>query len=789
MFVCLNLVVFKVFVRIMKRFVLFSVAFCWVVFALGQQVIRGSVTDSLGRALENINVSVLQTAYGTATDASGNFLIECKFLKKGVVQFSGLGFRAVSRSFVMTSTRDSKEFDVSLAADFLMLDQVDVTQKAREGEGMKLIELKSVSLLPGVASNIESLVKTLPGVFSSNEMSNQYTVRGGNFDENLVFINGIEIYRPALIRSGQQEGLSVINPDLVEKVYFSAGGWGAEYGDKLSSVLDITYKNSSYLLGSLETNASYKPSFADVQSLVSWRINDACSLDWFANFTANRYLYVPKDLTSNFGTRSNALSLFIDFEGSEKDDYAGLANALSFVYKPSDRVSLKLIASGYNTQESETYDIGGRYLLSSVADVADFGTETLKNLIGNLGVGRFLQHGRNYYNGEVYKLSHRGSVVGDHTVLSWGVEFQREWFRNSLLEWELLDSAGFALPPREQTGGGDANTLRLSKNARASYAMSSYRFAGFAALVHKWDDNLFHYTLNFGLRTGFWQGNKVSFLNPRLGMEFSPISKSNHRVWFSVGAYEQALTYKEVINLEGEILIPKYAQRSWQGILGYEYNFRASGRPFRFTAELYYKYMPNLIPYQVENLRIKYLPELNAKGFAEGLDLRIFGEFVKGIDSWFSLSLLKSAENIGGDDDGFLATPSDRRYQVSIYFQDYFPNNDSWKLYIGATYSDGVPFGPPNSRKTSVEFRLPAYKRLDVGVSKLLTPNIKIFQNRMDVLLSLEVYNLLDIENVVGYQWVKVVPNTASLTGYFDLYGVPSHLTGRLVNFKCSLSF
>ena len=664
-------------------------------------------------------------------------------------------------------------------------------------------------------------------------MSSQYSVRGGNFDENLVYVNGIEVYRPFLVRSGQQEGLSFINPDLVGSILFSAGGFDAKYGDKMSSVLDIKYKKpkkfaaslnlsllggsahfegrsknnrfsfitgirrktTQYVLGSLDTKAEYKPIFTDVQTFLKYDINSKWDLSFLGNISNNIYRMVPQKRDTEFGTLNEALKLTIFFDGQEIDEYNTFFGALSSSYHPNERIDLRFTASTFSTFEQENFDIMGQYWLYQLDN--SLGSENFGDVKYNRGVGTYINHARNSLNANVMNLQHGGKYNIEDGEIRWGLRFQKEEIEDKISEWNLIDSAGFALPHTPDSVGYTNPNLQpaliVSVNdlLKDNIQLSSYRNSGYI----QFSKDIGNFSITSGIRGNYWTFNEEFILSPRLTLAYIPNWEKDVVFRGSTGIYYQPAFYKELKGLDGKINRDLKSQKSTHFILGADYLFYAWGRPFKWVSELYYKQLENLIPYKVDNVRIRYLPFESSNGYATGLDMKINGEFVPGIESWASLSIMKTEEDIVGDyvedvtgnsiEAGYIPRPTDQRVNFSLYFQDYIPRNPSYKMHLNLVYGTGLTFGPPKSEKNEDVLRIPAYRRVDVGFSKQLVKNSEkqsgFFKHFDAIWLSLEVFNLLQINNTVSYLWVSDVSGRQ--------YAAPNYLTARQINTKLILSF
>lgn len=817
-------------------------------------VLRGRVTDTENRPLELVNVAIVGSTSGSATDRDGKYVLIVPAGQEQEVDFSYIGYEP--RRFRLTlKAGETRELDVALKMAFTELKDVEIKDEQVRSYNYVRLDPKDAKFIPTLGSGIETMLKTLPGVSSANELSSQYSVRGGNFDENLVYVNGIEIYRPFLIRAGQQEGLSFVNSTLVSGIVFSAGGWDAKYGDKMSSVLDITYrkpdslagsvqlsllgaeghlegrafkdkftylagvryKTNQYVLSGLETQGSYRPNFIDVQGVLTYDLSDKIELSALGYYSRNSYQLVPESRQTNFGTIEEAYRLMIYFDGQEVDKYKMYLGAFTVDYKPKPELLMKFIVSGFETSESETFDVRGQYWIGRLE--SSFGDEEFGNVTEVQGVGTFMEHARNYLDAGVVSTEHKGTWIRNRNILNWGLKYQHEEVRDRLSEWDLIDSAGYVLPNPPVNIGGITDpkpALELDHVLRTKIRLSTNRIMGYAQ--GSWDLLGEGRDLNVtaGLRFHYWDYNGQFLVSPRASIAYKPMWRRDFVFRFATGYYYQPPFYKELRDLDGNLNPEIRAQKSIHFVAGMDINFLAWGRPFRFTTEAYYKYLDDLIPYYVDNVRIRYLAKNNAKGYATGIDFKINGEFIQGTESWFSLSLLKTEEDILDDyyydyynesgeliipgytpdqtpvdsiryEPGYIPRPSDQRVNFALFFQDYLPLIPSFKAYITLVFGTGLPFGPPDSPRYEHDLRYPPYRRVDLGFSKLLIGENTQFRKKNplkyidNAWVSLEVFNLFQISNTVSYIWVKDVNNRQ--------YAVPNYLTPRLVNLKLTVDF
>lgn len=817
--------------------------------------IYGSVSDENGKPLELVQIVIEGHTAGTLSDKAGKFKLEVPANKDIQIIFNYLGY-SIERRYMRLIPGESKFVELSMVVNPTNLPPAEIRGKKDQDAGINLIDPKIAAYIPSPSGGIEAILKTIgTGVSSTNELSSQYSVRGGNFDENLVYVNDIEIYRPFLVRSGQQEGLSFPNSDLIESIEFSAGGFDARYGDKMSSVLDIQYKrpdqlrgsvalsllgasahiegsaknnrftyllgirqkSNQYVLSSLETKGDYQPSFTDIQSYISYSFTEKFEIGILGNIARNSFKLIPENRQTDFGTINEALRLTIYFDGQEQDKFETYMGAVSTSFKPNNALELKLISSVFRTYESETYDIMGQYWLDQLE--TNLGKDDFGNVAFNRGVGTYINHARNYLDARVFNLEQRGTFKKGRSIVRWGVKYQNEQINDKVSEWRMLDSAGFSIPhPWDSIGKTKSSQqlIELQEVIKAKHNLNTSRYSGF--VQNKWNlgtDSLKVYFIA-GVRANYWEYSEQLLFSPRVTFSVKPHWKSNVIFRLSSGIYYQPPFYREFRDFTGKLNQDIKAQRSVHYVAGSEWEFDAWRRPFKFVSEIYYKKFDNLIPYEVDNVRIRYFAKNNAKGYATGIDLKINGEFVKGIESWANLSVMKTAEDIKDDfyydyynasgekiipghtlDDipadstrfepGYIPRPSDQRVSFSLFFQDYLPKNPTYKMHLNLVYGTGLPFGPPVHERHKATLRIPPYRRVDLGFSKLLKgENSKVKANNPlkhlnTVWVSLEIFNLLDIRNTISYLWISDVENR--------LYAVPNYLTSRQINVKLVANF
>ena len=765
---------------------------------------KGKVTDEHNSPIEIANVSILGQPRGTLTDLKGHYTLTCESRDTVVIVFSMMGYQTRKRTF--TSPTDTITLNIMLpTADYSLQGVEIVDNERRMGSTHRIKADKQLRLQASASGNaIEDIISTQAGVSSHNELSSQYNVRGGNFDENSVYVNGIEVYRPLLIRAGQQEGLSFLNPDMVETIDFSTGGFEAKYGDKMSSVLDITYrkprefeaiasgsllggslyvgtgnnrysfsnsvryKSNKYLLGTLDTKGEYEPQFIDYQAYFNWSITQKLSLGVIGNISRNEYKFTPSDRNTNFGTLEDVKEFKVYFGGWESDLFTTLFGSAALNYIPNEYNQITLQASAFTTNEEETFDISSEYWINDI------------NSSENLGVGRYMEHGRNYLEADVTTAALTGKHFIDAHDLRWGAEWKREQFSDNRREWQMRDSAGYNVPQ------GDTY-MRPIYNLRSKNSATSNRLSAYLQDTYKFKTKHGLFSLNAGARISHWSWNGETIFSPRASLGFTPAANKDITLRLATGVYYQTPFYKEMrdtVTTDGLTTVQLNkkikSQRSIQAVAGLDYHFTMVNRPFIFTAEAYYKKLDNLIPYNVDNVRIEYYGENCAKGYAAGIDFKLFGEFVKGTDSWVTFSIMQTEERINGG--RWLPRPTNQKFNFSLHFTDYFPGTDKWKMTLRAAYADGLPFGPPHKGRESQVFTAPAYKRVDIGMSyRLLNNEERFFRTGVrrylkNVWLGIDAFNLLGINNVNSYYWISDISN--------NLYAVPNFLTGRQLNCK-----
>ena len=776
--------------------------------AAQQFTLSGKVSDEEGNAIELATISCLDQGAVTMANLKGEFSLKLHTADSVVVKFSMVGYQ--TRTRVLRKPKGNQKLLITLHP-MKELDEVVITERRRQTTATAELDTKDLRVTPSTSGNaVEELVQQQAGVSSHNELSSQYNVRGGSFDENSVYINNVEVYRPLLIRSGQQEGLSVINSDMVEKIAFSSGGFEAKYGDKMSSALDIQYrrptrwegnvqasllggsvfvgygnkkfsmshgvryKTNRYLLGSLETKGEYKPNFLDYQTYITYQPNERWSVDFIGNISENHYNFSPSDRETSFGTMQNVKSFKVYFDGQEKDIFRTLFGTLRLQRHFSKNTRVSLLGSAFHTKEQETYDILGQYWLD------DAQTQE------QLGVGTYMEHARNYLTANVASvklmLNHKTAKHDWET----GVTMKWEKIEENAREYEMRDSSGYSIPH-------SADRLDLIYSLRSKNDISSRRIEAYIQDTYRWqtggdeEKQPTLWTLNYGVRLANWSWNKETIVSPRASLALIPSWNQNVTFRLAAGLYYQAPFYKEfrdTMTINGQTIVQLNekikSQQSIQVVGAFDYKFRMADRPFRFSAEAYFKLMDNLVPYNVQNMKVVYYGENIAKGHAIGLDLKLYGEFVPGTDSWLTFSLMSTRQKINGIS---VPMPTDQRWGINFHFTDYFPGTERWKMTLKLAFADGLPFGAPHRGLEYQQFRAPAYKRADIGLSYLLIgqPGEKSTFRKPHIWLGLDGLNIFGISNVNSYYWVTDVTN--------QQYAVPNYLTGRQINGKVTIEF
>ncbi len=768
--------------------------------------LQGRVTDSNGNPVELATVAIPKQGRVALTNLKGEFSMTLNSADSVAVRFSMVGYKTKTR--VLRKPKGKQTLLVQLFDDTSELAGVTITEKKRQTGTIEQLDVKNATSAPSATGNaIEELIQQQAGVSTHSELSSQYNVRGGSFDENSVYINDVEIYRPFLVRSGQQEGLSIINSDMVEKIGFSTGGFEAKYGDKMSSALDITYKKPSklegkvtasllgasaylgfstkkfswsngvryktnkYLLGSLQTNGEYNPNFLDYQTYMTYDPNKRWHFEFMGDIADNHYNFTPTDRETNFGTLDNVKSFKVYFDGQEKDIFRTYFGTFTIRRNFTENTWLALTGSAYSTNEQEKYDIQGQYWLTQ--------TETSENL----GVGTYMEHARNYLKANVksLKLSFRHKTKR-HEILA-GLTYKIEHVEEQSKEYEMRDSSGYNIPHT----GEDMKMIyslsarnTLDANRTEAYLQDTYKF------MSRGEHTFF--TLNYGIRFSHWNFNRETIISPRVSLSIVPPFNNNVTFRFATGLYYQAPFFKELrdtTTIDGTTyatLNKKIkSQRSLQFIAAYDYKFKIKERPYKFTAEAYYKALGNIVPYSVNNVKVVYDASQQTSGHAMGIDLKLYGEFVPGTDSWIGISVMDTKMNLNGKQ---IPLPTDQRYSLNLFFTDYFPGTDRWKMSLKLAFADGLPFGPPHRDLSQQQFRAPAYKRADIGMSYRLFDREKSESKKSfikNIWIGVDCLNLFGINNVNSYYWITDVTN--------QQYAVPNYLTGRQINGRLSVEF
>lgn len=788
---------------------LFYIAILWLISALEISAqpftLQGRVTDERMTPLKLASVSVPKQGKLTLTSLKGTFTLQLQSADSVLIKFSMIGYK--TRTRVLFHPRGKQTLQIVLRESDNTLDEVTIKEIKRQTGQTQSISTSDLGKIPSASGNtVEELIQSQAGVSTHNELSAQYNVRGGSFDENSVYINNIEVYRPFLVRSGQQEGLSIINPDMVEKIGFSTGGFEAKYGDRMSSVLDITYKRpkpfeaslsagllgastyigisnkklswsnsiryktNKYLLGSLQTRGEYKPRFFDYQTYLSYQPNKQWQIDFIGNISDNHYDFQPQDRETAFGTMKDIKSFRVYFDGQEKDLFRTYFGSLSIKRQLSDRTFVSLLTSAFYTKEQETYDIQGQYWLTQ--------TESSKNL----GVGTYFEHARNNLKANVGSIKLIFNHKWEKHKTEGALTFKRERVRENSIEYEMRDSSGYNIP---HTG----KDLRMIYSLRIKNTLNANRIEAYLQDTYRFSSPNEHtlFTLNYGIRLCHWNFNKETIVSPRLSLGIIPAFNHNITLRLATGIYYQAPFFKELrdtstvngityARLNNKIK----SQRSIHLIAGCDYRFNLGNRLFKFTAETYYKLLGNLVPYNINNLKVVYYGDNLGSGHAAGLDLKLFGEFVPGTDSWLALSVMNTKMKLNGRS---IPLPTDQRFSINLYFTDFFPGTTRWKMSLKLAYADGLPFSAPHKELENNSFRAPAYKRVDIGMSYRLLNNENrtqpfLFKN---IWLGADCLNLFGISNVNSYYWITDVTDRQ--------YAVPNYLTGRRINARMIFEF
>lgn len=808
-------------------------------------IISGTIKDEDGIGLPDIQIAVLEDgSIFTTTNQNGKYSLIVPADKNITLSIYNISYKQINQKYNLKEGEKTTYSPVLIAKN--TIGEVDVVSENRSAEVTR-IDPKNIFYIPSPSGNIEDIIKTQIGVSSNNELSSGYSVRGGNFDENLVYVNDIEVYRPFLARSGQQEGLSFANPDMVSNINFSAGGFEAKYGDKMSSVLDITYKkplkfagtasgsflggsmhlqgvsknrilawsigsrykSNAYLLKSMDTKGEYRPRFYDVQTFLTFTFNEKWSIEVLGNIANNQYLVIPANRETSFGTVNNAVKLSIYFDGRELTQYNTMMGGLSTIFKPNSKTKLKLITSAYNAKEEENYTVQGQYFIDQLE--ADFGKDNFGQVAFNRGIGTFLNNGRNRIDATVFNIEHKGTrIINANNEIVWGARLQHEVINDKLSEWRTIDSAGYVSPY-------NPNEINLLDVVKTKINLESNRLQGYVQYVYSKqlkDSSIL--TATSGVRANYWDYNKQTVLSPRITLSYKPNWKRDIVLKASWGYYYQPPFYREMRGFDGKLNPNIKAQQSVHYLLSGDYNLKIWKRPFKIILAGYYKELKDLIPYEIDNTRIRYFAKNNSVGYTTGADLRINGDFIKGIESWATIGFLKTMENLTDDrkvtyfnsdgdtivngytfnakavdssvvNPGYIPRPTDQRITFGLFFQDYLPKLPSCKMYLNMQFGTGLPFGPPGHERWKQIFRMPPYRRVDIGFAYQIIkeerplPKHNPFHFCKAMFLSVEIFNLLQVNNTVSYTWITDVTNRQ--------YAVPNYLTRRTLNIKLQVKF
>lgn len=820
----------------MKNFfliILFFASLIPIISVSQNATLRGVILDDTNKPISNVNI--VAGEIGTETNENGFYLLKIPSSKDVIVEFSHLSHKNVVATF---NLKNGEEFEFNPVLD-VKIEQISTVvikgNGRKEVEGIITIKPEQIRKIPGANPGVENILQTLPGVSSNNELSTQYSVRGGNYDENLVYVNEIEVYRPFLIRSGQQEGLSFVNTDLVQNVDFSAGGFQAKYGDKLSSVLDITYKtpisfgasadlsllggsvsvegvskdskltgiagiryrDNSLLVDAKQTETNFIPRFADIQTYLTYKFTDRFHVNFLGNIALNKYDYEPLTRQTNFGTLDNPIALLVFYDGQEKDQFDTYFGAFKANYFLNDNTTLKLIASTYRTTEQEYFDILAQYRLGEVN--SSIGDESLGEVEFSEGIGSQLTHARNDLDALITNIEHRGNHQINDNNFEWSLKYTHEDIRDRIVEWEVVDSAGFSINPpyidnfNNQPYEPYEGPLVAFNNVRATNKVKIDRLQAFAQWSKR--DNLGSNEVwyNLGVRAHNWnvsgdgiESKSQTVFSPRGQFTIKPDWEKDMLFRISGGLYYQPPFYRELRDSLGTVNPNVKAQKSIHVVLGNDYSFEMWDRPFKLTSEAYYKSLTDVNPYTIENVRIRYRANNNAIAYAYGLDLRLNGEFVPGTESWFSFGYLKTEENI--NDQGYIPRPTDQRLKFGLLLQDYVPVMPNMKMYLNLVYNTGLPGGSPSyANPYDFQSRLPDYKRADLGLQYVFIDDVENYDNYNKKLfkylsVGFEIFNMFDVRNSITNTWVRDVYSQRQ-------FAIPNYLTPRVFNVRTTMRF
>jgi len=814
-----------------KKIFLFLLLMPCLLIAQKTTILRGTVKNSQKNVIDKVSVKYGDT--GTVTDENGNYKIRIPLDEEITIIFSHVSYRQFTKK-ITAKSRTVIRFSPTLILKTEKLDEIVVIDQRDAAAGIQNIDIKTVKNLIGPNAGIENTLMTMPGVNNNNELSTQYNVRGGNFDENLVYVNGIEVYRPFLVRSGQQEGLSFINTNMVQNIDFSAGGFQAKYGDKLSSVLDITYRkptetgttvdasllgasvtfegqfldkklstitgvryrDNSLFVNSKQIETNFRPRFTDVQTYLSYDFSEQFQINFLGNFSLNNYNYKPISRRTRFGTVINPIELIVFYSGQETNTYLTLFGALSADYKINKDFTITTTASRYNTQEEEHFDIAAQYNLGEVD--ANIGSENFGEVEFSQGIGSQLNHARNDLDALITNIQVRGTIKKEKSQWNFGVKYQKENIKDRIREWEVIDSLGFSVRPPFHNSNNQPyepfeGEIVPFQNIRKDNNVDINRISGFIQYNKRsfWNEHEVFY--NVGIRAQNWSvsGNGVDsnnqiIISPRAQFAIKPDWEKDMLFRFSGGLYAQPPSYRELRDFNGDLNVNVKAQKSIHFVSGMDYSFTMWERPFKLTTEVYYKDLSDVNSYTIDNVRIRYRADNVTEAYSYGLDMRLNGEFVPGSESWVSFGYLKTEENI--DNKGYIARPSDQRIKFGILFQDYVPNLPDLKAYLNLVYNSGVPGGAPvYSDPYNFQSRLRDYRRADLGVSYVFADANKQFSsgwlsNFKELTAGLELFNMFDIQNAITNTWVRDVYSKTQ-------FGIPNFMTGRVLNFKVGMKF
>lgn len=816
----------------MKKNLFLLLLFPSLLFAQKVAIVKGKITNKFNNPIEGVAIAYLNK--GTTTDKNGEYQFTIPIKKTVRVSYTHVSYKTVIKKFTARGKR-TFTYSPTLKIKSEKLEEVIIKNHKKEAQGITKIKTEKVATVVGANAGVETVLMTLPGVSNNNELSTQYNVRGGNYDENLVYVNGIEVYRPFLIRSGQQEGLSFINAHMIQNINFSAGGFQSKYGDKLSSVLDITYRkptkfgaqvdlsllggsitvedvffqnklnamvgvryrDNSLFINSKQTEVNFRPKFTDIQTYLSYKFSEKINLNFLGNFSLNDYNYKPLTRKTRFGTVANPLELIVFYSGQEQDKYKTLFGAFAVDYKLNDDLKITTTLSAFNTQEEEYFDIIAQYNLGEVDTNA--GSESFGEVEFSEGIGSQINHARNDLDALITNLQIRATLKDDNNEWKAGVKYQKENIKDRIREWEIIDSVGFSVRPPSHLIGNDQpytpyeGPIEPYQNIRKQNEVTINRVSGFLQFSRKTNWNEHQLWMNLGVRAHSWQVNAVGFpsknhfiFSPRVQFALKPEWEKDMLFRVSGGWYSQPPFYKELRDNAGTVHPEVKAQKSIHIVAGNDYSFKMWERPFKLTSEIYYKNLTDVNSYTIDNVRIRYKADNLTTAYAYGVDIRLNGEFVPGSDSWVSVGYLKTEENI--ENQGYIARPSDQRLKLGILFQDYVPNLPNMKAYLNLVYNTGVPGGSPvYSDVYKYQSRLNDYKRADLGVSYVFTDVNRRYSSGFlkrfkELTLGIELFNMFDIRNSITNTWVRDVYSKRQ-------YGIPNYMTGRVLNVKLAMKF